>query len=177
MSFANRAAGAKPAGGGNNITDGRGVLVVKDVFLIKGNDDPETFIAELYVKESTPMRADVTPNPAGSTVSFVKKCTSAKQKGNLERAMAFLDAVVGPDFAALPEDKRAATIGEILRLDQTGYTKQGTQCPLKGFEVSFETYRKFTKDGKTEMTLPKFNHREVNKEQIQANRALVDGKA
>lgn len=170
MSFLKDWAAKPAAGGGNHIKDGRGTLIVKDIRLDKTFKDPRTFVIEFVVKESHAVRDDVAPNAPGTEVSFVKFLT--KVMGEEARANAALQAI-DPDLAALPADKLAATYEEIMRLDSDGYTKKGTLCDLRGVEVGYETYRKFTKDGKTELTIPKFKVVANTEEQVAANRKFI----
>jgi hypothetical protein len=177
MSFAKELASAKTSGGGNFIKDGRGKLIVKSAAIVSGHKDKKTFIVEAYVKESASTMTDrdgkpVPPNAPGSTVSYVQLLsTYDSAKGNAKMACL---AILGPDSAAKDEDGLAADISELLNLDDKGYTRKGVACIARGVEIAYETRRQWTKDGKTELTLPTFTHVEVTPEEIQANRKTLD---
>lgn len=177
MSFVKTLASKKATGGGgNNIVDGAGALLVKDIILKKGFKDPQTLIFEFYVKESRqdPAHPTVAPNPPGTTASIVKKLTT--KTGAAEQAMGILESILGPEFAAMTEAEKETEMSSQLRIGPDGYTKQGTECPAKGVEVRYTTYHKNSNEGK-DLTIPKLEHVPFTAETVTAGRALIDGAA
>lgn len=183
MGWRENLARGKQSGGGNFFKDGKGRVIVKDVKMIKGHEDPETFVAELYVKESAPIERDsagnwVQPNPPGSSVSYIQQMTLRKEvaTGN---SNAFIKAVLGPDAEKLSEAEFIAEMDEVMHVDATpgpnfGYSNENTVSPARGMELLYETYRTLTRR-EVLIVVVKFTHVPPDAATIEANRKVLAG--
>lgn len=174
MSFLDDLASAETYGAGNWFKAGRGIVIVKDVKLFKGEKDPQTYVAEFVVKSSQPTIKDVDPNAPGTTVSYPQKLTRAKfPKQSASNAKKCNLAVLGTEAEALSAADLKNEFSELMRIDPaTGYTKPGTVCPARGVEVAYETIRKQV-NGEF-MDFPNFSALPQTPDAIKANRAILD---
>lgn len=142
---------AKPTQGGNFIVDGDYTYLIERIGLSDGHAG-NCFIAELRVLESKKTEADVDPNPAGSSVSFVQNLTKYENApGNVK---AFMNALYGLEEGQVPAEQAQQILAHAI----------GEGNPCRGMKVRNSTYRKMNQ-GKANpanrgkmMTLNKFIH-------------------
>ena len=154
-------ANAKSSAGGNVIRDGKGRLVVKRM-AIETKFSGTMFICEFGVKESTATRSDVQANAAGSECSFV--CNLDKNIAAPGKTKDLLLRLLGEDEDKISPDDFVAALANAT----------GPENPCRGMVVDYETYRKFTRDGKKELVIPKFFHVEQTSEDVLRERAILD---
>jgi hypothetical protein len=164
-SIAGKIASAKASNGGNFLKDGRYKLEIKALKLEKLYAGL-TFIAELGVVESAPVRDDVIPNAVGTTASYIQQLDKREQTA-YPNTKAFLLAAADEDESAISAEEFTAFINDAT----------GAKQALKGVLISCETFRKFTKDGKTEMTLPRFTAIKQTDAEVAGRRKALEGAA
>ena len=157
---------AQASNGGNWIRDGRYILVL-DSMSIESKFAGDTFIAELRVEESfddpsaragavypatAGEGAPIKANPTGSTVSVVKPLAG----NEIARKLAF--SAVKAFVLALTEEEDFPDTDEVAATEFVNNleTAIGKDQPLRGAAVKCETFRKWTKDHATLLTLPKW---------------------
>lgn len=169
---------SRATGGGNYIRQGKGRLIVKSLTL-PDLYNGDTFIAEFQVKasESVPGATgkDGKPelaNPPGSSCSYIqqlKKFESAP--GNVKGFLERLDGSA---------DMSEGEFEELLASMVNDDPKAGEVNPARGFEIDYETYQKPIQKGPNAgklITLVRWTHVDLTTEEVDANRALLDGKA
>lgn len=141
-------ANATPPGGGVFLKDGIYMLAIKKIELEQKHTGV-CFIVEFKIVSAKPhpMYSDVAPNAEGTSASIVWNFTKHADTapGNTK---GFLATLEGAD----PNTLDADTVGTLLD------AAVSAQQPYKGYLVGCETYRKFTKKGDKELTLPRWQH-------------------
>lgn len=172
---------AQSTQGGNNIRDGKGRLIV-DKIVMEKKTNGYFGIAEFVVESSekvpvqdlkTNQVLDIAPNGPGTKCSIAVPLDSPKIKSGPGNWKAFILSLLGytdAQVAANPGSLKAAMAA--LRSDAQ---------PARGMLIDFNTYRKMTKDGQTQLTLPKWTHVPPtagnDKASITARRAKLEGAA
>lgn len=132
--LAKKIADAKASAGGNNITDGIYIFLIKRL-IVEQKFKGTMFIAEVDVVESEKVRDDVEPNKVGTAASYaVNLDSNVSAPGNMKQ---FILGTAGLDEATTTSEK---FMEELQRLAGEG---QGA----RGMLVACETYRKVTKTG------------------------------
>ena len=130
---------------------GKGRIILTNYKLIEGNNDPNTYILEGVIKSSTGTIAGVSPNSPGEEVSDIE---GLSKKGADSRVKGHMLAILGDDLEEADDaDKQVA---DLLRLDESGYTKKDSACPGKGLELDYSTFQRDFNG--TEGTVVRFSH-------------------
>ena len=142
-------ANATPPGGGVYLKDGIYMLAIKKIELDTKKYTGTCFICEFKIVSAKPhpMYPDVIPNAEGTSASIVWNFTKHADTapGNTK---GFLATLEGVDASTLD----AETVGTLI---DAAVSKEQ---PYKGYLVGCETYRKMTKKGDKELTLPRWQH-------------------
>jgi hypothetical protein len=168
---------ARATGGGNYIKQGKGVLIVKSISLEELYNG-DTFIAEFLVKssESMPDAVDANgkpelANPAGTSCSYVQQLTKFESApGNVKGFLEKLDGCEGES-----DEEFEGLLETYINKDP----KAGEVNPARGFEIAYETFQRPIQKGKNAgkmITLVRWTHVDLDQDQVDANRALLDGK-
>lgn len=157
-----KVAAAQVSGGGNNIRDGRGQLVVKRIALESGYNGSR-FVVEFAVvssakvpvqSEKTGESLDVEPNPPGSDVSWVQMLDKHESAfGNIK---GFVLSLFGEEDAS--EAELLETLEEVT----------GDPGACAGRVIGYETYRRITKGKGMEIVLVRWQHVEQTQADIDA---------
>lgn len=140
------------AGGGNNLRDGRGRLVVKRLSFDNGFNG-DRFSSEFIVFGSnkiavtelkTGKALDIEPNAIGTDVSVVQMLDKHENAwGNVK---GFVLALFGVDGSTVTEKDLADTLDEIT----------SSENAAAGMVIDFDTYRKVTKKNSVEIVIPRW---------------------
>lgn len=145
--------------GGNHIKHGDYDMIVDKCILDK-KEAGTCFIVELFVERST-KTGDNEPNAPGSRCSTVWNLTKHKSaKGNIK---AFVLAMEGKDESNVSVDDAQVLI------------KESIGDKYRGQRIKCSTYKKMTKDGKTELVLPGWQN--VPEQDVESGVALLNGTA
>lgn len=168
-------AGASATGGGNNIRDGKYVMMVEQVIAKENYKKEDLYIVELRVvsAEATGDLDDkgqpVKPNPVGSTASLI--CNLTQFDNAAGNAKAFVLGALGG--LGYTEEQITEEV-----MHQTSLPQQ----PLRGMAVQCETYRGVNRGRRTPanqgkpLTLLKWRSIEQTPDQIKAQREYLDAK-
>ncbi len=134
-------ADAQASNKGNNFTDGKGIVVVREVLYKNLNDGP-TFIAATKVIESASKgdvdpvtKQPVIPNAVGSCPSWPQKINKFKSApGNVK---AFVLSLLGFKESEVTSDQFGEALGRIV----------GKEQPARGMLIRYETYQQVTQGG------------------------------
>lgn len=163
---------AKATQGGENIRDGKGLLIINKLEL-GPKTNGEFFISEFVVLESqkvpvtslvTGLPLDVEPNPPGSSCSIRIPVNNPEVKSGPGNVKAYVLALLGyteAEVDATPGSFGTALAQLVDKDPLTGQDLPAAQCkqPARGMVIAFETYRKLKKKkSNEEMTLIRWTH-------------------
>lgn len=162
---------ADPAGGGNKLRDGKGVLVVDRIVAKEGHKGLTVRIEAVVessqklsvVSPKTNETLNISPNDPGTTVSIVE---NMKNEGSEGRILAALLALFG-----YGQDADDTVKSEVLEAIQEE-TDKGPNL-ARGLAVAYETERFVTKKG-IEMAGPRFQPIENSDNDIKRRVAMLD---
>ncbi len=179
--FLKQLAGAKVFSNvGNRFQAGKGLLIVNDLKIFKGNkpgSDPFTEAAEFVVKKSQPTVEGVAPNAVGSRVSTVFQLSQGKNVGSQQSSAQKLHfAVLGANPDSMTEAQKIEALTTLLRPFPegnvlAGRTDPSKPCPAKGYMVAYETYK-----GNDGNYYPNFYAAETTPNELGENLAILAGK-
>lgn len=176
-------------GGGNNITDGCGTLVVKKLTWKPDTRDGAAFIGELQVLESQSYEGSVVKaNSPGSDVRIIQLFEKHKDTAP-SNTKSFVMALLGITDADIVEEAKKS-LAEKIKNDELEPGETWTaedeyfatlkslvseEQPAMGKKIRYSTFRKFTKDKSKELVLPKWEHSPQTPEEVAAERKRLLG--
>ncbi len=159
-----KASTTKPAAsGGEFIQDGDYDFLIERLVMREGGFKGDSFVAEFRVERAAQTRADVKPNPVGSSCS---RATVLSTDFAYQLMMAFMHQVgvaTGDDLSEMSPDQ----VEEFLRY------ACGKDNPCRGVRITDRTYRTTTKKN-LEIVAHKWSAVAQTDEEIAANRAKLD---
>lgn len=170
--LAEKIASAKTSGGGNNLTDGEYILVVKRI-LCKDGYTGVRLIPECDVVEAMQTHATVLPNKAGSDVSFAWALNESGKKGDASRGNAkqFMAALLN----IAGESDLFETVGKYAGEKET----DEDSLRARGMLIHAKTVRKVIQSGENkgkEAAFPRFSYVDQTAEDIAKRRADLDAR-
>lgn len=134
--LAKKIADASPTGGGNVITDGDYVFVIKEL-LIKEGFKGNSFIAKFDVVMAEKKHPTVLPNPVGTDCYMALNLDTNKMAaGNMKQ---FFTALWNEELSGTPY---------VTKVDEwTKPAAEGGKQPARGMLIEAATYRKLTQTG------------------------------
>jgi hypothetical protein len=176
---------SRAAGGGDFLRDGSYLLTVLNLKHDNGFKGTK-FVAEFLVDEAEGYDSvqnekgesiKVSPNAIGSRPSFVQLYDKFEQTayGNVKAFLMALDGATEEEFDVMLESRKMKTIvnGKEEEVGIYDYIV-GPDQPYRGAQIKASTFRKWTKNQKTLLVLPKWAHVEQTDEQITARRKELD---